>query len=658
MIVGKIVGKTTTVKFDFEINKEVFKYEYVQVYHEKYGYVLAQIYEIEVYDKKSIAKCIVLGYLDNGILKSIKSPLMPNSEVLKASEKEVSNFLKLNENGLYVGLLRDSQIPIYLDLEKVISKHLAIIAKTGAGKSYTVGVILEELIEKGIPILIIDVHGEYETLALENDDENDIKNMSKFNIKPQSYAGKIVQYGNVNFTSSIPLVLKDNFNVQQLLRIFSDLNSTQQGILFEAISNSEEISLQDLYFSLNQLESNKKWSLIAMIDELKKLGIFSKNHVPYNELIQLNRASIINLKGFDPRIQEIIVYKLLYDLFELRKINAIPPFFLVLEEAHNFCPERNFGEKISSEIIRTIASEGRKFGTGICVVSQRPSRIDKNILSQCNTQIIMKVTNPNDLKSIVQSVEGIYENVEDELKNLQIGQALITGILDVPLIVEIRPRKSKHGGKAKIIVKEEEQITEKIEQFKKKEIIPVILPKISEKDFLIMNNSSSKLVKKLIPVVIFDCVDSNKKYRLMFELIDGKLVYDYNLLKTKKLPDLTNLSMKELKVLEAAFMLDEFTLEELSKKIKLLDLNLIIKSLIKKNFILEKGSKFKLNEEFVFTELSAFDIVENFEYLEIKYDEKLEKKVNLDDLKKELAKYTSIIAHQEGFLLSYSVKEH
>ncbi|MEM4396226.1 MAG: ATP-binding protein [Candidatus Woesearchaeota archaeon] len=655
MIVGKIVGKTTTVKFEFEISKEVFKYEYVQVYHEKYGYVLAQIYEIEVYDKRSIAKCIVLGYLDNGILKSIKSPLMPNSEVLKASEKEVSNFLKLNENGLYVGLLRDSSIPIYLDLEKVISKHLAIIAKTGAGKSYTVGVILEELIEKGIPVLIIDVHGEYETLAFENDEENDLKNMSKFNIKPQSYAGKIVQYGNINFTSSIPLVLKDNFNVQQLLRIFNDLNSTQQGILFEAISNAEEISLQELYFSLNQLESNKKWSLIAIIDEIKKLGIFSKNNISYNELIQLNRASIINLKGFDPRIQEIIVYKLLYDLFELRKINAIPPFFLVLEEAHNFCPERNFGEKISSEIIRTIASEGRKFGTGICVVSQRPSRIDKNVLSQCNTQIIMKVTNPNDLKSIVQSVEGIYENVEDELKNLQIGQALITGILDVPLIVEIRPRKSKHGGKAKILVNEEAQITNKIEEFKKKEIIPIILPKISENDVLLMNKDAKKVIKNLIPIVLFDCSEGNKKYRLMFELLDGKLVYDYNFFKTKMLPDLSDLSMKEIKVLEAAFLLNEFTLDELSKKVKILDLTLVIKSLIKKNFILEKNSKYVLNDEFVFSELSHFDILENFEYLEISYDKKFDKKINLDKLKSELSKYTTIIAQQEGYLLNYSI---
>jgi len=63
---------------------------------------------------------------------------------------------------------------------------------------------------------------------------------------------------------------------------------------------------------------------------------------------------------------------------------------MVIEEAHNYCPERNFGEKKSSKILRTIASEGRKFGLGLCVVSQRPARLDKSVLSQCSTQIIMK----------------------------------------------------------------------------------------------------------------------------------------------------------------------------------------------------------------------------------------------------------------------------
>ncbi|MEM4500105.1 MAG: ATP-binding protein [Candidatus Woesearchaeota archaeon] len=650
MIVGKIVGKTTTNSFNFEIVKQIFKYDYVQVWHEKYGYVLGQIYEIELLEDKAIGKCIILGYVENGILKAIKSPLKPNSEVLKASESDVRKFLKLNENGLYVGLLRDSSIPVYLDAEKIVTKHLAIIAKTGAGKSYTVGVIIEELIEKGIPIVIIDVHGEYNTLALENDNPEDLSLMPKFNITKKAYSQHIREYGNVNFTNAYPLTLKDEFTSNQLITIFKDLNAAQQSLIFECMGTNNKMSLQELFFSLRNAESNKKWTILPIIEEILKYGIFSSNYIPYNELVQINKVSIINLKGYDPKIQEIIVFKILYDLFELRKTNQIPPFFLIIEESHNFCPERNFGEKITSDIIRTIASEGRKFGTGLCVVSQRPSRIDKNVLSQCNTQIIMKVTNPNDIKSIIQSVEGIYENIEEELKNLQIGQALIAGVIDVPLIVEIRPRKSKHGGGSKLIP--EINTKQVLEEFKQKEMLSIIIPKISEKDFQIMN-IGKKIKKVLIPVVIFQCDSGEKKYNLLFELVNGNLVIDPDLFVTKKLPDLSKVSVKELNILEFAFKKGCFTLEDLIKNVRMFDVKGVLKSLVKQGLIIEKEEKYCLNEDFVFAELSNYEFIESYQYLEIIYDEKIEKKVEISKVAEDLSRYTNVVSHKEGYLLHY-----
>src|SRR3989344_474767 len=82
--------------------------------------------------------------------------------------------------------------------------------------------------------------------------------------------------------------------------------------------------------------------------------------------------------------------------FIYRKKRNVPPFFLVLEEAHNYVPERSFNEAKSSRILRQIFSEGRKFGLGVCLLLQRPPRVDKSALSQVTTQIILKVTNPND----------------------------------------------------------------------------------------------------------------------------------------------------------------------------------------------------------------------------------------------------------------------
>src|SRR3989339_1348947 len=84
----------------------------------------------------------------------------------------------------------------------------------------------------------------------------------------------------------------------------------------------------------------------------------------------------------------------------------------------------------------------------MAVITQRPARVDKTILSQCTTQAILKITNPNDLKSISSSVEGITAETESEIINLHIGTAMIVGVADMPLFVQIRPRKTKHGGES------------------------------------------------------------------------------------------------------------------------------------------------------------------------------------------------------------------
>jgi len=86
---------------------------------------------------------------------------------------------------------------------------------------------------------------------------------------------------------------------------------------------------------------------------------------------------------------------------------------------------------------------------GLCIVSQRPAKVDKNIISQCNTNLILKVTNPNDLKAIIQSVEGLTTQTYREIQRLPIGVALISGAdLQMPVMTEIRTRETSHGGKS------------------------------------------------------------------------------------------------------------------------------------------------------------------------------------------------------------------
>jgi hypothetical protein len=188
-----------------------------------------------------------------------------------------------------------------------------------------------------------------------------------------------------------------------------------------------------------------KWNIINTIEYIQSTGIFGEPPTRISDLVKEGQGTIINLKGISPDIQEMVVARMAKKLFLARKLNRIPPMMLVVEEAHNFCPQQ--GGAMTLGVLRTLASEGRKFGLGLTVVSQRPAKIDKNVLSQCATQIILKVTNPNDLKAICQSIEGLTNGMEENIQRLPMGSAIITGgSIVFPIIIEVRVRHSKHGG--------------------------------------------------------------------------------------------------------------------------------------------------------------------------------------------------------------------
>src|SRR3989344_3208108 len=411
MILGNIVKKSNTNSFYFLVKSDAKKFMYVQVRHKEGYFVLAQIVEIEKERDETMAKCNVLGYRNNSVLKNLRTPLEPDSEVFYADDDFVTETLGLNDStkGAYVGVLEDREnIKVYLDLNNLITKHVAVLAKSGSGKSYTIAVLLEEIMDKNIPVVIIDPHGEYNSLKYPAEANDALK---KFNIKPKGYHKFIQEYSpdSIKNPQARPLKLSGrNLTGSELMHLLpAKLSSSQVGLLYSALNDlSKQADFDQLIMSLQAEEHNAKWTLINIIEYIKKMNIFSDNPTDMNELVQVGKCSIINLRGIPQEVQEVIVYKTVNDLFNARKNGNIPPFFLVLEEAHNYAPERTFGEVKSSSILRQVIAEGRKFGLGVCVITQRPARLEKTILSQCSTQVIMKVTNPNDLKSITSGVEG------------------------------------------------------------------------------------------------------------------------------------------------------------------------------------------------------------------------------------------------------------
>jgi DNA helicase HerA-like ATPase len=143
------------------------------------------------------------------------------------------------------------------------------------------------------------------------------------------------------------------------------------------------------------------------------------------------------------------VQKTLEDIWSLAVTGGLQyPIFVVLEEAHNFAPGAQITAHSSClDIIEKIAAEGRKFGILLMVVTQRPGKISSNVLSQCNSQIIMRLTNPEDMSAVRRSSEGLGEDLFNDLPGLNKGEAVVVGELTkIPTMIKISGRVSGEGG--------------------------------------------------------------------------------------------------------------------------------------------------------------------------------------------------------------------
>ncbi|MCX6694856.1 MAG: ATP-binding protein, partial [Candidatus Altiarchaeota archaeon] len=177
--VGSISGEVQPMTFKIQLtDKTIGHGTYVKIKHDVHGWVLARIELMKRYlddfdEVETVAQCRTIGYKEDNNILMPKTPFKPNEKVYLADEKLITDMLGIQskrEGNIYLGFLDGHNIPVYLDVKKTIAKHVSVLAKTGAGKSYTVGVLLEELLKSNIAIVIIDPHGEYASLKYDNDD--------------------------------------------------------------------------------------------------------------------------------------------------------------------------------------------------------------------------------------------------------------------------------------------------------------------------------------------------------------------------------------------------------------------------------------------------------------------------------------------------------
>lgn len=419
----------------------------IKAYNENNPNILKGLFPSEDFEFAiAIVKCIgVIEFKDENRkdIKKIKRmtyPAKPGAEVFLVENEILNKFLGFDlEHGLNVGKIKIPEFDTNINMDRLLNKHFAILAISGAGKSYLTSVLIEELLMRnasyGTPaVILIDVHGEYLYLK-------EIPELKE----------KVKVYDASYFQIAVPKLNPESFRKYQ--DQISHVQVRELTKYIKRIRKDENkngvYALRDIIECIeNESDGNKstKQALIGWLSELESLTLFGtqenpiiKNIVNQGELTILNLQNEINL-----RKKQIMVEYLCNRLFYLRRMNKIPPFLLIVEEAHQFCPEAAQNIAISKYIVETIAREGRKFMACLCLISQRPKKLSATALSQCNSKLILNIKNPYDLRHLMDSSESITKEYADMISSLGVGEMLIMGnAVNYPVFVDIRERRFK-----------------------------------------------------------------------------------------------------------------------------------------------------------------------------------------------------------------------
>ena len=368
----------------------------------------------------------------------------------------------------------EGEVPVVMDADEFTSTHLAIIAGTGAGKSYLAGVIVEELLRpcNAAAVLIVDPHGEYQTLAEAADLDYFRRSDAKMDYRARV---KVVRPGELRVRRN---VLRED----DILYLLGTIPTPQQVIVREALRTlgrgDRKWTMSDLFGAVEDVDAARLGGASAPEDSsedyrsskialgmrlrstLGREGVFDDyRHTDLRELLQPGQCTVLQVGEMDRRSQQIVVATILRRAFEGRQRTVheeiddrdeqyLPfPVFILIEEAHRFAPAG--AEVATTNLLKEVLSEGRKFGVGVGLITQRPGKLDQDALSQCMTQCIMRIVNPVDQTAVASAVESVGRDLLAELPSLSKGQAIIAGsAVNTTVLSRVRRRLTSHGGAA------------------------------------------------------------------------------------------------------------------------------------------------------------------------------------------------------------------
>jgi DNA helicase HerA-like ATPase len=349
---------------------------------------------------------------------------------------------------LTIGTLVDApDRPAVIDGSR-FNRHTFWCGQSGSGKTYALGVVLEQLLlETELAMGILDPNADFVHLAQTRDDADPAQ--------AARYSGTDIRVFHSSTTRE-----------PQLRTRYVDLSVRSQA----AVGRLDPIEDEEEYNALLHLDKNAEgFDKVGFLDMLfgsddparRRLGLridnlgildwplwsFGRGSV-IEALDERPRATVLDVGGFshtgEPQAAALCVLEHLWERRMERK-----PLLIVIDEAHNFCPPepRNDIEQQLTEQIIQIAAEGRKFGLWLFLSTQRPTKIHPNVLSQCDNLGLMRMNAPRDLAEIADVFGFVPAAVLEQSPTFRKGEALFAGgFSDEPQLVRVGRRLTVEGG--------------------------------------------------------------------------------------------------------------------------------------------------------------------------------------------------------------------
>lgn len=407
------------------------------------------------------------------------------------------------ENALIIGkyTLDDNAIA-YLNGNKLFQRHAFIGGSTGSGKSWTTARIIEQVAElRNANAIIFDIHGEYAPLisngishfkiAGPGDIEagrglnEGIVHLPYWLLSYEALVSFFVDRSDQNAPNQSMIMAREVNNAKQLY-----LEQRKESELLKnfTIDSPVPFRLEDILSSLNQINTETVQGsrgdkqgeffgkLSRMISRLenkisdRRLGFLFQGGDETLEFSWLHKLSaalfgsseekngggvkIIDFSEVPSDILPLIVSLVARVAFSVQQwtpANLRHPVALFCDEAHLYLPDKSnasASDEISIQIFERIAKEGRKYGASLVVISQRPSEVNKTILSQCSNFIAMRLTNAEDQGVIKKLLPDSLGGFSDILPTLDTGEALVVGDASlIPSRIRVdEPRNKPNSG--------------------------------------------------------------------------------------------------------------------------------------------------------------------------------------------------------------------